>query len=94
MKSEGNLFCSTGGRILIKPLIEFCVGNLAGGSQAALEKLEKDPNLDVMEYGCLGYCGICFEGPFALVNGEVVQGSTVEELVNNVYEYLDENPMF
>ncbi|MCT4572091.1 DUF1450 domain-containing protein, partial [Bacillus thuringiensis] len=55
---------------------------------------EKDPNLDVMEYGCLGYCGICFEGPFALVNGEVVQGATVEELVNNVYEYLDENPMF
>ena len=46
-----------------------------------------------MEYGCLGYCGICFE-EFALVNGEVVQGATVEELVNNVYEYLDENPMF
>ncbi len=41
MKSESNLFCSTGGRILIKPLIEFCVGNLASGSQAALEKLEK-----------------------------------------------------
>ena len=37
-----------------------------------------------MEYGCLGYCGICFEGPFALVNGEVVQGATVEELVNNM----------
>ena len=81
MKSESNLFCSTGGRILIKPLIEFCVGNLASGSQAALEKLEKDPNLDVMEYGCLGYCGICFEGPFALVNGEVVQGATVENLL-------------
>ena len=79
---------------MIKPLIEFCVGNLASGSQAALEKLEKDPNLDVMEYGCLGYCGICFEGPFALVNGEVVQGATVEELVNNVYEYLDENQCF
>ena len=47
-----------------------------------------------MEYGCLGYCGICFEGPFALVNGEVVQGATVEELVNNVYEYLDENQCF
>lgn len=87
-------FVVQGGRILIKPLIEFCVGNLASGSQAALEKLEKDPNLDVMEYGCLGYCGICFEGPFALVNGEVVQGATVEELVNNVYDYLDENPMF
>ncbi|MBL3198968.1 DUF1450 domain-containing protein, partial [Klebsiella pneumoniae] len=56
--------------------------------------LENLPNLDVLEYGCLGYCGICFEGPYALVNGEVVQVATVEELVNNVYEYLDENPMF
>ena len=32
--------------------------------------------------------------PFALVNGEVVQGATVEELVNNVYDYLDENQCF
>ena len=78
---------------MIKPLIEFCVGNLASGSSDS-RKIRKDPNLDVMEYGCLGYCGICFEGPFALVNGEVVQGATVEELVNNVYEYLDENQCF
>ncbi|MRX73213.1 DUF1450 domain-containing protein [Bacillus lacus] len=78
----------------MKPIIEFCISNLANGSQKALEKLEKDPNLDIVEYGCLGYCGKCFESMFALVNGEIVSGETPDELVDNIYQYLEENPMF
>ncbi|MBD1380830.1 YuzB family protein [Metabacillus arenae] len=78
----------------MKPIIEFCVSNLANGSQAAMEKLEKDPNLDIVEYGCLGYCGKCFESLYALVNGEVVAGETPDELVQHIYDYLEENPMF
>lgn len=79
---------------MIKPIIEFCVSNLANGSQKARAVLEKDSNLDVIEYGCLGYCGICYDGPYALVNGEVVTGETPDELIENIYEYLEENPMF
>ncbi|WP_416828536.1 YuzB family protein [Ectobacillus polymachus] len=79
---------------MIKPLIEFCVSNLANGSQQARAVLEKDSNLDVIEYGCLGHCGICYEGPYALVNGEVVSGTTPDELVENIYEYLEENEIF
>ncbi|WP_080844234.1 YuzB family protein [Cytobacillus gottheilii] len=79
---------------MIKPIIEFCVSNLASGSYKALEELEKDYDLDVIEYGCLGYCGKCSEHMFALVNGEVVTGDTAEELVNNIYQFLEENPMF
>jgi uncharacterized protein YuzB (UPF0349 family) len=78
----------------LKPIIEFCISNLANGSQAALEKLEKDPNLDIIEYGCLGYCGKCYASLYALVNGELVTGDSSEELVKNIYDYLDENPMF
>ncbi|MGM9985713.1 MAG: YuzB family protein [Bacillaceae bacterium] len=78
----------------MQPVIEFCVSNLASGSQRALEILEKDPDLDVIEYGCLGYCGICNEHLFALVNGEVVTGNTPDELVENIYLFLEENPMF
>lgn len=78
----------------MKPIIEFCVSNLANGSQKALEILEKDLNLDIVEYGCLGYCGKCFASLYALVNGEVVTGETPEELVKNIYQYLEENPMF
>ncbi|MEK4313021.1 YuzB family protein [Bacillus sp. FSL P4-0334] len=76
------------------PMIEFCVSNLARGSQEALEILEKDPNLDVLEYGCLSYCGKCMESLFALVNGEVVTGGTPAELVDNIYTFIEENPMF
>ncbi|KON86479.1 hypothetical protein AF332_06330 [Sporosarcina globispora] len=79
---------------MIKPIIEFCISNLASGSQKALETLEKDYDLDVIEYGCLGYCGKCASTLFALVNGEVVIGETPDELVENIYQYLDENPMF
>ncbi|NGM58685.1 YuzB family protein [Bacillus velezensis] len=78
----------------MNPMIEFCVSNLARGSREALEILEKDPNLDVLEYGCLSYCGKCMESLFALVNGEVVTGGTPAELVDNIYTFIEENPMF
>ncbi|WP_071393684.1 YuzB family protein [Bacillus tuaregi] len=79
---------------MIKPIIEFCVSNLAEGAQRAREKFESDYDLDVLEYGCLGYCGKCAHSFFALVNGEVVTGETPEQLVENVYQYLEENPLF
>jgi uncharacterized protein YuzB (UPF0349 family) len=76
------------------PIIEFCISNLASGAQKALEILERDLNLDVIEYGCLGYCGKCASSFYALVNGEPVEGDTPEELVENIYKHLEENPMF
>ncbi|MCM3663319.1 YuzB family protein [Mesobacillus subterraneus] len=79
---------------MIKPIIEFCISNLASGAQKAREELERDPDLDVIEYGCLGYCGKCAQSMFALVNGDPVVGETPQELVENIYQYLDENPMF
>lgn len=78
----------------MNPIIEFCISNLASGSQEARAILEKDPNFDIVEYGCLSYCGKCYQTLFALVNGEVVTGETPEKLVENIYAYLEENPMF
>jgi uncharacterized protein YuzB (UPF0349 family) len=79
---------------MFKPIIEFCISNLASGAQKAREKLERDSNLDIIEYGCLGYCGKCAHSLFALVNGEVVTGETPEQLVENIYQFLEENPLF
>ncbi|MGJ9384110.1 hypothetical protein CR203_20500 [Salipaludibacillus neizhouensis] len=76
------------------PIIEFCVSNLASGTQKVKEELEKDPDLDVIEYGCLSFCGQCARNRFALVNGEVVTGETNEELLQNIYTFIEENPMF
>lgn len=79
---------------MMQPIIEFCISNLASGSQKAREQLEKDPNLDIIEYGCLSYCGKCANSLFALVNGEVVTGEDPDQLVSNIYQYLEDNPMF
>lgn len=81
-------------RTNMKPIIEFCLTNLASGSHKAMEKLEQDPNLDIIEYSCLSYCTQCAETIYCLVNGDIVEGETPDDLVANVYQYLEENPMF
>nr|MDH3153371.1 YuzB family protein [Bacillus licheniformis]MDH3161593.1 YuzB family protein [Bacillus licheniformis] len=75
------------------PIVEFCVSNLAQGSQEAKEILEKDPNLDVVEYGRLSYCGQCMQTMYALVNGEMVTANNPAELVENIYKFIDENEL-
>ncbi len=79
---------------MINPMVEFCIGNLVKGSQRVFETLQKDPNIDTIEYGCLSYCGICEDTLFAVVNGEIVKGSTPDGLLENIYQYIEENPMF
>ena len=74
-----------------RPFIEFCMSNLASGSQRARAVLEKDPNLDVVESNCLSYCGHCDDRLYALVEGEIVTGEEPENLVNRIYEFLEEN---
>lgn len=78
----------------MKPIVEFCISNIANGAQDSFEKLERDPNLDVLEYGCLSYCTKCAESLYALVNGEIVEADSPEELTQRVYEFIEENPLF
>ena len=78
----------------MKPIVEFCISNIANGAQDSFEKLERDPNLDVLEYGCLSYCTKCSKSLYAVVNGEIVEAESPEELTKKVYEFIEENPLF
>ncbi|MBB5148565.1 MULTISPECIES: YuzB family protein [Ureibacillus] len=78
----------------MNPLVEFCISNLAMGSQETYDVLENDPNIDVLEYGCLSYCTMCSEKLYALVNGDMVEADTPEELTKKIYEYIKDNPLF
>ncbi|MGL4522112.1 MAG: YuzB family protein [Bacilli bacterium] len=75
---------------MIRPMIEFCVSNLANGSQKVMERIEKEGECDVLDYGCLGYCGRCNKELFALVNGELVVAETAEELYDEIQFKIDE----
>ncbi|MED4584195.1 DUF1450 domain-containing protein [Brevibacillus choshinensis] len=76
----------------MKPLVEFCASNVSSYTQSVVDALENDPELDVdvLEYGCLGYCGECYMQPFALVNGNLVQAETSEELLTKIKNKLRE----
>lgn len=78
----------------MNPIIEFCISNMANGSQEAFDILERDSNLDVLEYGCLSYCTTCSMTLYCLVNGDIVEADSPEELVQKVYAHIEENPMF
>lgn len=68
----------------MRPLIEFCQNNLAQGTERVKERLERDPNLDVIEYDCLSYCDTCASFPYCLVNGVVVTGESLKDLLNKI----------
>ncbi|MGV3487635.1 MAG: DUF1450 domain-containing protein [Tuberibacillus sp.] len=72
----------------MNPVIEFCMCNLAGGAERALEKLQQDSSIDVIEYTCLDLCDLCFDQLYALVNGEMISGHSPEHLVDNIYQHL------
>lgn len=78
----------------MNPIVEFCISNLANGAYACFEELERDPNLDVLEYGCLSYCTICADSLYAIVNGDIVKADTPEELTKRIYQYIEDNPLF
>lgn len=65
----------------MRPLIEFCQNNLAQGTEKVKARLERDPALDILEYDCLTYCDLCASFPYALVNGVVVTGESLKDLL-------------
>jgi len=80
--------------ISVNPIVEFCMSNLANGSYESFEILERDPNLDVLEYGCLSYCTKCVNSLYAIVNGEIVEADTPKELTERIYQFIEDNPLF
>lgn len=78
----------------MNPLVEFCISNLANGAQETYDILDRDPNVDVLEYGCLSFCTACDRSFYAVVNGDVVEADTPAELTKKIYAYIEENPLF
>jgi uncharacterized protein YuzB (UPF0349 family) len=71
-------------------IVEFCVSNMHHGTDKVMERLEKDPRVEVVEYGCLGNCGECYLSPYALVNGETVVAETAEQLYDLIFQAIED----
>lgn len=78
------------GEISMRPIIELCVNNVHQGTDQLMKRFAALPDVDVIEYGCLGNCGECFLFPFAYVNGEIVAAETAEQLYDVIMEKVKE----
>lgn len=74
----------------MRPIIELCVNNVHQGTDQLMKRLAALPDVDVIEYGCLGNCGECFLFPYAYVNGEIVAAETAEQLYDVIMEKVKE----
>jgi uncharacterized protein YuzB (UPF0349 family) len=73
---------------IILDKFHFKFTNLYGTEELA-NKLENElDGVSVEVEVCLGYCGDCALGPFALVDGELIQADSVEELYEMIKEEL------
>lgn len=53
------------------------------------EIIEKEfPEVAVVFYSCLNFCGLCANSPYALVNGKIVHGKTPEQCLDNIREQI------
>ena len=74
----------------MRPIIEFCASNIGHGIDKLMQKLEQNPDFDVIEYGCLNNCGQCYLAPFAMLNGEIIEADSPEELEDAINAKIKE----
>ncbi len=69
--------------------IKFCENNFSHGTEEVIVRLQNEvEGVSVEVESCLGYCGDCAVGPFALVNDELIQEDTPEELFESIMEQI------
>jgi uncharacterized protein YuzB (UPF0349 family) len=65
--------------------IQFCENNFSFGTEETMKKLKENfKDASVTVESCLGYCGDCAVGPYALVNDELIQADTADELYDKI----------
>ncbi|WP_069648862.1 DUF1450 domain-containing protein [Caloranaerobacter ferrireducens] len=70
--------------------IQFCENNFSFGTDKIIEMLENeiDDDIEIEVVSCLGFCDDCSTSPFALINGEIVQADTPEDLFEEIKSYI------
>lgn len=68
--------------------IQFCENNFGFGTEV-IEMLENEiDDIEIEVTSCLGFCDDCTTSPFALINGEIVQADTPEDLFEEIKSYI------
>lgn len=70
--------------------IKFCENNFQFGTEEIIPILEEEmSNVRIEVHSCIGFCDDCANSPFALIDGEILQADTPEELLDEIKSYLE-----
>ena len=72
--------------------IQFCENNFQYGTEEVKARLmEEFEETDIEVFPCLAMCEECAEGPYAIVNDEVIQAENAEELFQKLRNIIKED---
>lgn len=60
--------------------IECCTNNLTMDSWETLRKSE----IEFDQQYCLQRCGVCHDGPFVVIDGEMISGASYDEIIDQI----------
>ncbi|MCK8817247.1 YuzB family protein [Natroniella sulfidigena] len=70
--------------------VQFCENNLSTGSGQIAEKIQREvEDIQLEVKACLGLCADCAVGPFALVDGDLIQATSTDELHQKLLKELE-----
>lgn len=75
----------------LKNQVEFCITNISLGAADVYDVFMERDDVEITESGCTSNCEICECQLFAIVNGEIIQADTAEQLIKAVEKELEEN---
>ena len=75
----------------LKNQVEFCITNISLGAADVFDVLIERDDVEITESGCTSNCEICECQLFAIVNGEIMQRDTAQQLIQAVEKELEEN---
>ncbi len=70
-------------------VVQFCENNFIHGTEEVAAKLRQNfPDIKIDAESCLSYCSDCAVGPYALVNDELIQADSADDLYEEIVKNL------
>jgi len=70
--------------------IEFCENNFGYGTEEVIERIENElDNAKTEVHSCIGFCDDCAASPFALIDGQIIQADTPDDLFEEIKAYIE-----
>jgi uncharacterized protein YuzB (UPF0349 family) len=88
------MYLEQGEKAMKKTEIRFCKSNLLNHSKSVWECLHEaqHPAISVTAESCLGFCGLCVRGPFALAGDQLMEAKPPDELTENIVRRFAVSP--